>query len=119
MDKIADEMRAAKQRLAGLKQDARQPRLAMETYVTSGSKTSEHTEGATAAVQAKHGESCSANQVDPDLMCRTSFGDDSTGPPALPYSRDNALIGNGAVVPKSCISPVEMCTLRLLTIRSL
>ena len=108
MDELADQMRATKQRLAGLKQAARQPRLAMETNVPSSTKTSERTEGAAAAVQVKHGENCFANHVDPDLMCLTSFGDDSTGPAALPYSRDNALVGNGAAVPKSCISPVEM-----------
>ena len=38
-----------------------------------------------------HNADCSANQVDPDPMCLTSFGDDSTGPPALPCSRDDAL----------------------------
>ena len=73
-------------------------------------KTRECTEGLAAAVQAKHGDSCSANQVDPYPMCLTCFGEDSTGPPALPCSRDDALVGNGAAAPKSCLSPLEVCT---------
>ena len=111
MDELADEMRAAKQRLAGLEQDVRQPRLAMEADVPSGTMTRERTEGAAAATQAKHGDSCSANRVDPDPMCLTSFSDDSTSPPTLPCSRDNALlVDNGAAAPKSCLSPLEMRT---------
>ena len=73
-------------------------------------KTRERTEGAATAVQAKLRDSCSANQVDPDPMCLTSFGDDSIGPPALPCSRNDALVGNGAAAPKSCLSPLEMRT---------
>ena len=77
----------------------------------SDTKTRERTEGAAAAIQAKHGNSCSANQVDPDPMCLTNFGDDSTGPPALPCSRDDALVDNGAAAPESCLSPfLEMHT---------
>ena len=55
-------------------------------------------------------DSSSANQVDPNQMCLTSFGDDFTGPPTLPCSRDDALVDNGAVAPKPCLSPVEMRT---------
>ena len=43
-------------------------------------------------------------------MCLTSFGDDSTGPPALPCSRDDALVDNGAEAPKSCLSLLNMRT---------
>ena len=71
-------------------------------------KTRERTEGAASAVQAKYGDSCSANRVDPDPTCLDSFGDDSTGPPALPCSRNDAVVGNGAAAPKSCLSPLEM-----------
>ena len=74
-------------------------------------KTRERTEGAAKAVQAMHGDSCSASRVDPDPMCSTSFGGDSTGPPALPCSRDDALVGNGAAAPKSCFLPLEMRSL--------
>ena len=109
LDELADEMRATKQRLAGLEQVAWQPRLVMEADVPPDTKTRERTEGAAAAVQAKHGGSCFANQIDPDPMCLTGFGDDSTGPPALPCSRDDVV--NGAVAPKSCLSPLGMRTL--------
>ena len=71
-------------------------------------KTRERTEGAASAVQAKYGDSCSANRVDPDPTCLNSFGDDSTGPSALPCSRNDAVIGNDAAAPKSCLSPLEM-----------
>ena len=111
MDELADKMRATKQRFAGLEQDARHPRLATEADVLSDTKTRDRTEDAAAATQAKHGNCCSANQVDPDPMCLTSFGDDSTGPPALPCLRDDALVDNGAAAPTSCLSPVEIFTL--------
>ena len=110
MYELTVEMKATKQRLAGLEQDAREPRLAMEANMPSDTKTRERTEGAAAAVQAKHGDSCSANRVDPDPMCLTSFGDGSTGPLALPCSKDDALVGNGDAAPKSCFSPLEVRT---------
>ena len=100
------------QLLASLEQDVRQPRLAMEGDVSADKKTRERTEGAATAVQAKHGDSCSANRVDPDPKSSTSFGDDSTGPPALPCSKDDALVGNGTAAPNSCLSPLEMRTPR-------
>ena len=54
-------MRATEQCLAGLEQDAWQPRLAMEAdvpgNVPADKKTRERTEGAATAVQAKHGDS--------------------------------------------------------------
>ena len=83
LDKLAEKMRESKQRLAGLKQEAQQPRLAMEADVKSDTKTRKRMEDA-AADQIKHGGSCFANRVDLDQMYLTSFGDDSTGPPALP-----------------------------------
>ena len=108
MDMLADEIRGTRQRLESLEQSARQPRLVEEADVQADKKTRERTEGASTVVQAIHGDSCSANRVDPDPMYSTSFGGDSTGPPALPYSRDDALVGNGAAVPKSCLSSLEM-----------
>ena len=87
-----------------------QPRLAMEADVKAAKKTRERTEDAAAAVQAKHGDSCSAQRVQVGLKCSTSFGGDSLGPPALPCSRDNALVGNGAAASKSCLSPLKMRT---------
>ena len=75
-------------------------------------KTGERTKGAATVVQVTHRDSCSANRVDPDPICSTSFGDNCTGPPALPCSRD-ALIGNGAAAPKSCLSPLVFQQLRV------
>ena len=100
--------RGTRQRLASLEQDARQPRLAMKVDVQADTKTRERTEGAATVVQAVHRDNCSANRVDPDPMCSTSFGGDSTGPPALPCSRDDVLVGNGAAASKLCLSPLEM-----------
>ena len=102
-------MREARQRSASLEQETRQPRLAMEAAVPTDTTTRKRTEDA-AADQAKHRDSCSANQVDPDPMCLTSFGDDSIGPLALPCCKDGALVDKCAAVPKPCISPVEMRT---------
>ena len=108
LKEIKEDLRSMDQRLTGLEHDARQPRLAMEVDGQADTKTRERTGGAVTAVQAMHGDSCSANRVDPDPMCSTSSGDDCTGPPALLCSREDALVNNGAAVPKSCLSPLEM-----------
>ena len=81
----------------------------MEADVKPDTKTRKRTEDA-AADRAKHGDSSSAKKADPDPMCLTSFGDDCTEPPALPY-RDDAIVDKGAAAPKPCLSPVEMRTL--------
>ena len=49
-------------------------------------------------------------KIDPDLMCLTSFGDDSTEPPALPPCRDDAMVDKDAAASKTYLSPVEMRT---------
>ena len=72
----------------------------MEADGPANMKTRERTEGAATAVQAKHGGSCSAHRVDLDPICSTSFGDDCTRPPALSCSGEDALVDNGAAVPK-------------------
>ena len=74
-------------------------------------KTHERPEGAAKAVQPMHGDSVFANMVDPDPESYTSFGGDSTKPPAFLCSRDDSLVGNGAAAPKSCLSPLEMRSL--------
>ena len=107
MDELI-EMRRMDQHVESLEQDARQPRLAMEAGGPANTKNRERTKGAANAVHAMHGDSCSANRVDPGPMCPTSFGSDFTGPPALPCSRDDALVCNGTAAPKSCLSPLEM-----------
>ena len=57
------EMRATRQRLAGLEQDVRHPRLVTEADVPTDTKIRKRTEDA-AADQAKHGDSCSAKRLD-------------------------------------------------------
>ena len=52
----------------------------------------------------------SSAQVDTDPMCLHSFVDGSTGPPALPCTRGDALLDNGAAVPKPCLSPAGIRT---------
>ena len=103
-DEMVKGTRETNQRLSSLEHDARQPRLAMKADGQADIKTRERTEGAATAVQAMHGDSCSANRVDPDPMCSTSFGDDCTGP----CSRQDALAGNGAAAPKSFLPSLEM-----------
>ena len=76
-------------------------------------KTRERTEGAAKAVQAIHGNSCSANRVDPDPMCSTSFGGDSRviqrlGTPlqAAAMSKDMSIYGRARPV---VLNAVWMC----------
>ena len=102
------DLRGIDQRLASLKQDTQQPRLAMETDIKADKKARKRTEGATTAVQTKHGDSCSAKRVQVGPKCSISF-DVKAEPLALPC-RDDVLVENGAAAPKSCLSPLEMCT---------
>ena len=94
------------QRLADLLHEAQQPRLATEANVEPDMKTRKRTEDAVAD-RAKQGDNNSSARVDHDPMRLTSFGDDSTEPPALPC-RDDALVDQGAEAPKPCLSPGEM-----------
>ena len=103
-----EDLRRLDQRLAGLEHDARQPRLVMEANGPANTKTRERKEGAATAVPAMHGDSCSADRVDPNPICSTSFGDDCTGPPAPPCSREDVLVDNGTAAPKSCLPSLEM-----------
>ena len=105
LEEFMEMARGTSKRLAGLEQNARQPRLAMEADVQAHTKTRERTGGAATAVQAMHGDSCSTNRVDPNSMCSTSFGGDFIGPPALPCSRDDAVVGNGAAAPSRVSHP--------------
>ena len=110
LDELSENLRSIDQHVASFEHDARQQRLAMEADVSADTKTRERTEGAAAVIQAMHGDSFSANRVDPDPESSTRFGDDSTGPPTVPYSRDDALVSKGAVAPKPCLLPLEMYT---------
>ena len=108
LDEIMKMTRGTSQRVSSLEQDARQPRLAMETDEPANTKTRERTEGAATEVQAMHGGSYSADRVDPDSMCSTSSGDNCTGPPAPPCSGENVLVDNRAAAPKLCLPSLEM-----------
>ena len=110
LDDLIEKTRETNRRLAGLVHRAQQPRLATEADVKSDTKTRKRTEDV-AADRMISGDNSSA-QVDPDPICLTRFGGDSTGPTALPCSRDDALVGKGAAAPKLCLSPTEM---RMLT----
>ena len=67
-------MRLLEQQLTGQEQDARQSRLAMEAGGPASTKTRERTEGAATAVQAMHGDSCTAQKVQDGPKTSTSFG---------------------------------------------
>ena len=60
-DKPTETIRRENQRLSGLEQEARQPRLATEADVPTAIKTHKHMEDAEAD-QAKNGDSCSAER---------------------------------------------------------
>ena len=105
---LEEDLRGIDQRLVSLKQDARQPCLAMETDIKADQKTLKRTEGAATAVQTKHGNSCSAKRVQVGPKRSTSFGVKAK-PLALPC-RDDVLVENDAAAPKSCLSPLEMRT---------
>ena len=113
LDKAFDEptenTRRGNQRLAGLKQEARQSRFAMEADVKSDTKTHKRAEGAATANQAKHGNSCSAKRAQADPISSTSFGM-KPEPPALPR-RNDFLVDKGVAAPKPCLYPVKICTL--------
>ena len=71
-------------------------------------KTRERKEDAVADDKQK-GDITSSARVDDDPMSWTSFGD-TAEPLGLTKCSDDALVNKGAEVPKSRLSPVEMCT---------
>ena len=79
----------------------------MEADVTKNTKTRKRTEVADGAERLTNEDKSSAD-VDPDPIYLVSFGGDSTEPPALPSTRDYALVDNSAAAPKSCLSSTEM-----------
>ena len=105
MDKIR---RYVMQQLATQEQDARRLRLAMEADGPASTKTRERTEGVAIAVQAMHGDSCTAQNVQDGPKTSISFGV-TTEPPDLPCRKD-VLVDDGAVVPKLCLLSLEMRT---------
>ena len=107
-DELMKKTRATEQYSASLEQDARQPRLAMEADSIADKKTRKRTEGAAAAAQVNHGDSCSAKRVQAGPTSSTSFGMKAESP-ALPR-RDDVLVDKGAAAPKLCLSPAERRT---------
>ena len=99
-------MRETRLRLASLEQHARQPHLTMEADVTADNNSRKRTEGAAAAYEAKHGDSCSAKRVEAGPTSSTSF-DMKAEPPALPR-RDDVLVDEGAASSMPCLSTVEI-----------
>ena len=107
-DDLKDGMRRLiEQYAARLEQDARQPRLAMETDGQANTKTPERTEGAAAAVQAMRGDAFSARRVErgPNTNS-TSFGVKAE-PPAL-SCKDDVVVESGAAASESCLPSLEM-----------
>ena len=80
----------------------------MEADGRADTKTCERTEGAAKAVQAKHGDGCTAQMVQDGPKTSTCFGVKAE-PPAIPC-RGDVLVENGTAAPKSCLSPLEMRT---------
>ena len=101
--------RLLKQQLTSQEHDARQPCLAMEADGPANTKTRECTDGAATAVQAMHGDSCSATRVEPGLKTNSTCFGEMAEPPDLPF-RDDVLVENGAASPKSCLPSLEMRT---------
>ena len=94
MEKYVDDLRSMGRRVAGLEPGARQPRFAIEADGPANTKTRERTEGAATAVQAMHGDSCTAQRVqDGSTTNSTSFGM-MAEPPDLPC-REDVLVENG------------------------
>ena len=90
-----------------LEHEARQPRLAMEADGPASTKTQERTEGAATAVQAMHGDSCTAEQkVQDGPKTSMTFGMEAE-PPDLPC-RDDVLVEGGDAAPRSCLPSLKM-----------
>ena len=108
LDKFMDGVtRFFHQHAASLVQDARQPRLAIEADGPANTKTRERKEGALTAVQAMHGDSCTAQRVrDGPMTNSTSYGMIAE-PPALPC-RDDVVVESGDAAPQSCLPSLEM-----------
>ena len=109
LSELKKDLRSMDQRLAGLEHDARQPRLAMEADEHADTNTRKRTEDPATAVQAMHGDSCSATRVDPGPKTNsTSFGVKAE-PPAVPC-RDDVLVENIIAALNSCLPSLEMRT---------
>ena len=107
LNEMAESWRSLDQHVASQEHDARQPRLAREADGPANTKTHDHTEGTATAVQAKHGDSCSATRVDPGLKTNSTSFDKKAEPPALLCMGD-VLVENGDAPPKSWFPSLKM-----------
>ena len=78
----------------------------MEADGQANTKTRERTEGAATAVEAMHGDSCTAQKVQDGPKTSISFGVKAE-PPDLPY-REDILVEDGAAAPESCLPSLEI-----------
>ena len=107
LDEISDETRGMNEHVTSLEHGARRPRLARKADGHANTKTQERTEGATTAVQAMRGDSCTSEQkVQDGPKTSISFGM-MAEPPDLPC-RGHVLVEEGATSPKSCLPSLEM-----------
>ena len=104
LDKIT---RFLEQLAASLELDARQPRLAMEADGPANTKTRERTEGTATAVQAMHGDSCTAQRIQDDPKTNSASFGMMAEPPALPC-KDDVVVESGDAAHKSCFPSLEM-----------
>ena len=95
------------QRLTRLEHDTRQQRLTMEADGPADTKTRERTESTATAVQAMHGDSCSATRVEPGPKTNSTTFGMMAEPPDL-SCREDVLVEDGAAAPKSCLPCLEM-----------
>ena len=101
MSHFEEQTKMMEKRLTSLEHGARQPRLAMEADGHANTKTQERTVGATTAVQAMRGDSCTtAQRVQYSPMTNsTSFGV-KTESHALPC-RDDVVVESGDAATRS------------------
>ena len=102
-----EDWRSIYQHVTSLKQDAQQPRLAIEADRSANTKTRERTEGVATAFQVMHRDSFSATRAEPGPKTNsTNFGM-MVEPLDLPC-REDVLVENGDASPKSCLPSLEM-----------
>ena len=107
LDGVSVETRVMDEHVTSLEHGARQPRLAMEADWHENTKTQERTEGATTAVQAMRGDSCTTEKkVQDGPKTSITFGVEAK-PPDLPCRYD-VLVEGGDAAPRSCLPSLEM-----------
>ena len=74
LKEIKENLRSMEQCVPRLEHDARQRSLAMEADGPADTKTRERTEGTVKAIQAKHGDSCTAQRFQGGPKISTCFG---------------------------------------------